>query len=652
MKRVSHRQGAASVVPTLVVVLLALVAPTAEAQTFTVLHTFTGGTDGVWPQGGLVQDTAGNLYGTTFLGGNGFGCNRPPQNIGCGVVFKVNTSGTETVVHRFVGRDGSMPAAGLLIDPNGNIYGTTDFGGTSGRGAVFKLGTASYSFKGQPDGSQPFGSLVQDASGNLYGTTAGGGSSNNGTVFKVDAANNETVLYSFTGGADGSQPFATLIRDAGGNLYGTTAAGGAFGSGTVFKLDMKNNETVLHSFNGADGANPEAGVIRDAAGNFYGTTSRGGAFDKGTVFKLDTSGQETVVHSFTGGADGGNPGASLLLDALGNLYGTTSAGGDLTCGTSTGCGTVFKIDTLGNETVLHSFNGHADGSSPTAGVIMDAAGSLYGTALLGGDFSCRLEGCGTVFILGAVGFDVSVALMGTGSGTVTSTPPGINCGATCSASFAGGTMLTLTATAVAGSAFSGWTGACAGTGSCTLTVNAAKSVSATFNASDFSLAPASANLTVQFGGRGSDIITITPESGSFGSAIQLTCAVAGPSPMPGCVMSPTSVTPGTNSATSTLTIDATGLAMLMPSMSRPLGPFYVAMWFPLALVSLVPVAGRKQRHRCWASCGFLLLSLLMLFDIACGGSSSRQPTSYVVSVTGSANGGMIQHTTQVTVTVH
>ena len=648
MNILSRRQGAARVAPILVVVLLALVATTAQAQTFTVLHTFTGLPDGVWPQGGLVRDTAGNLYGTTFLGGSGLGCPRS----GCGTVFTVETTGTEVVVQRFLGRDGAMPAAELLLDPNGNIYGTTDFGGAFGRGTVFKRGTALYSFQGPPDGSQPFGGLVEDASGNLYGTTAGGGASNNGTVFKVDTTNRETVLYSFSGGADGSLPFATLIRDTAGNLYGTTAAGGAFGSGTVFKLDMTNNETVLHSFNGTDGADPEAGVIQDAAGNFYGTTSRGGALDKGTVFKLDTSGQETVLHSFTGGADGGNPTASLLLDALGNLYGTTSGGGDLTCGTSTGCGTVFKLDMLGNETVLHSFNGKADGSSPIAGVVMDAAGNLYGTALLGGDFSCLQEGCGTVFILGVVGFDVSVALMGTGSGTVTSTPPGINCGATCSASFAGGTMLTLTATAAAGSAFSGWTGACAGTGACTLTVNAAKSVTATFNASNFSLAPASANLTVQFGGRGSDIITITPESGDFGSAIQLTCAVAGPSPIPGCAMSPTSVTPGTNSATSTLTIDATGLAMLMPSMPRPLGPFYVAMWFPLAMVSLVPAAGRKQRHRYWASCGFLLLSLLLLFDIACGGSSSaRQPTSYVVSVTGTANAGMIQHTTQVTVTV-
>jgi uncharacterized repeat protein (TIGR03803 family) len=648
MNMLSCRQGAAHGAPTLVVVLLALVATTAQAQTFTVLHTFTGVPDGVWPQGGLVRDTAGNLYGTTFLGGSGLGCPR----IGCGAVFTVENTGTEVVVQRFLGRDGAMPAAGLLLDPNGNMYGTTDFGGTFGLGTVFKLGTVLYSFQGPPDGAQPFGSLIQDASGNLYGTTAAGGVFNKGTAFKVDATNRETVLYSFSGGADGSLPFAALIRDTVGNLYGTTAAGGAFGSGTVFKLDVANNETVLHSFNGTDGADPEAGLIQDAAGNFYGTTSRGGALDKGIAFKLDTSGQETVLHSFTGGADGGTPSASLLLDASGNLYGTTSGGGDLTCGTSTGCGTVFKIDMLGNETVLHSFNGKADGSSPTAGVVMDAAGNLYGTALLGGDFSCRQEGCGTVFILGAVGFDVSVALMGTGSGTVTSTPPGINCGATCSASFAGGTMLTLTATAAAGSGFSGWAGACTGTGACTLTVNAAKSVSATFNASNFSLAPASANLTVQFGGRGSDIITITPESGGFGSAIQLTCAVAGPSPMPGCAMSPTSVTPGTSSATSTLTIDATGLAMLMPSMPRPLSPFYVAMLFPLAMVSLVPVAGRKQRHRYWASCGFLLLSLLMLFEIACGGSSSgRQPTSYVVSVTGSANAGMIQHTMQVTVTV-
>jgi uncharacterized repeat protein (TIGR03803 family) len=196
------------------------------------------------------------------------------------------------------------------------------------------------------------------------------------------------LFYSFEGGTDGATPRAGLVRDAAGNLYGTTISGGAGGLGTVFKLDAVGSETVLHSFSGADGARPEAGLVRDAAGNLYGTTAGGGASDLGTVFKLDTTGSETVLHSFSG-ADGDSPVAGLVRDAAGNLYGTTAGGG------ASGLGTVFKLDTSGKGRLLHSFTGGAtDGAFPAAGLVPDAAGNLYGTTTQDGAF-----GQGTVFKL-------------------------------------------------------------------------------------------------------------------------------------------------------------------------------------------------------------------------------------------------------------
>jgi len=195
------------------------------------------------------------------------------------------------------------------------------------------------------------GGLVQDSAGNLYGVTRGGGnlSCNDGygcgTVFEVDAAGTETVVHSFIGGNDGTWP-AGLIRDQEGNFYGATSGGGTFGNGTVFKLDASGKETVLYSFSGgADGSQPGAGVVLDASGNIYGSTPSGGAGSCycGVVFVLGTSGKETVLHSFTGGGDGAGPGA-VVLDASGNIYGTAGGGGDLSCGYNReGCGTVFKI---------------------------------------------------------------------------------------------------------------------------------------------------------------------------------------------------------------------------------------------------------------------------------------------------------------------
>ena len=242
-----------------------------------------------------------------------------------------------------------------------------------------------HTFTGSPDGAVPDGGLVRDAQGNLYGTTVLGGAYNYGTVFKLDTTGKETVLYSFTGtGGDGANPYAGLVRDAQGNLYGTTNDGGAsggapFGWGTVFKVDTAGTETVLYSFTGPpDGAVTYAGLVRDAQGNLYGTTWSGGAYDAGTAFKVDTAGTETVLHSFSGtGGDGSEPFAGLVRDAQGNLYGTTVLGGDTACNPPNGCGTVFKVDTSGSETVLYAFTG-ADGAGPEAGLVRDAQGNLYG----------------------------------------------------------------------------------------------------------------------------------------------------------------------------------------------------------------------------------------------------------------------------------
>jgi uncharacterized repeat protein (TIGR03803 family) len=354
----------------------------------TVLHSFTG-LDGIAPQAGVVRDAAGNLYGTTFTG-TGAGT--------AGVVYKLDTAGQETVLYTFTGgADGKEPSFGRLFqDSSGNLYGTTLFGGTGYVGVVYKLDTAGqetvpYNFPSWTDGSRPTAGVIRDSAGVLYGTTEYGGAANAGTVFKVTASGHETVLYSFTGGADGGNPQAGVIRDSTGNLYGTTYYGG-LGQGVVYKLDTAGHETVLHTFGRAsDGAFPYAGVIQDSAGSFYGTTYIGGASGKGAVFELRASGQETVVYSFTGGADGGYPEAGVVLDSAGNLYGTTTSGG------AAGAGVVYKVDTSGQETALYSFTGGADGGNPEAGVVRDSVGNLYGTTPYGG------AGSGVVYEVSSAG---------------------------------------------------------------------------------------------------------------------------------------------------------------------------------------------------------------------------------------------------------
>jgi uncharacterized repeat protein (TIGR03803 family) len=346
----------------------------------TIFYSFPAGTDGGYPTAGVIRDPSGNLYGTTGSGGTA----------GEGVVYKLDTTGQETVLYSFTGgADGSYPYAGVILDSAGNLYGTTQFGGTGNAGVVYRLDTSGhetvlYSFTGGADGGYPNAGVILDPAGNLYGTTWSGGNMNDGVVYKVDAARNEIVLYSFAGGADGADPYAGVIRDPAGNLYGTTQFGGDLDQGVVYKLDTTGHETVLHTFGGADGAHPKSGLIRDSAGNFYGTTFSGGTAEEGVVYKLDTAGHETVLYSVSGVMGEYAPSAGVIRDAEGNLYGRTEAEG-LT-------GIVYKVDTNGNMTVLYSFTEGADGGGPLGGLIFDSVGDLYGTTCFGGK-----RGTGVIF---------------------------------------------------------------------------------------------------------------------------------------------------------------------------------------------------------------------------------------------------------------
>ncbi|MFY9676024.1 MAG: choice-of-anchor tandem repeat GloVer-containing protein, partial [Terriglobales bacterium] len=255
---------------------------------------------------------------------------------------------SETVLYSFLGEpDGANPVTAVTLDAAGNLYGTTDNGGTAGLGTVFKLApdgkeTVLYSFAVQADGANPFAGLVRGKKGYLYGATLYN-SDSYGTLYKVSPKGVHTVLYAFTGGADGADPYGeNLILDKAGNLYGTGYSGGTFEYGVVFELSAAGTESVLYSFTGGtDGGRPYAGVVEDKHGNFYGTTLQGGAFGLGTVYKVTASGTETVLHSFAGGSDGATPYGGVILDSKGNLYGTTAGGG------SSNAGIVFKLSPSG-----------------------------------------------------------------------------------------------------------------------------------------------------------------------------------------------------------------------------------------------------------------------------------------------------------------
>jgi len=401
----------------------------ARCQTESVLYNFgSTPTDGYQPSGGLLMDSSGNLFGTTVAGSDTL-CDLA-EVYGCGIVYELVKSSNgyaEKVLYSFgttsPTSDGASPFAGLIVDTTGNLYGTTTYGGSpnclidlgvDGCGTVFELVKSSsgytenllYTFTG-PDGAYPYASLTMDSSGNLYGTTYSGGACGLGSVFELNKSSGgyaEKVLYSFgCSSSDGWDPYAGVILDSAGNLYGTTESAGASGDGMVFELVNSGGdytENILYSFSGADGQMPSGDLIFDLSGNLYGTTQGGGEYGNGVVFELVNSLNrftEKVLYSFKGPSDndGQTPEPGLVIDASGNLYGNTRLGG--TNCEPDGCGVVFElINSSGSytEKILHRFGAPGDGEVPTAPLLMDSAGNLYGTTDAGGATLCY---CGTVF---------------------------------------------------------------------------------------------------------------------------------------------------------------------------------------------------------------------------------------------------------------
>jgi len=389
-----------------VILSLLFLAAMAKAQTETVLHSFAGGRDGGYPASTLILDPQGNLYGLTV------GDTRTAA--GYGTVFKVAPGGRETVLYSFTeysflgGISGPYGDVDLIRDSEGNLYGSTGYGGNVGNcgadgcGEIFEVsptggGHVVYAFPNlNPSG--PGTPLARDAAGNLYGSA---GNSSYGEIIKLTPTGSVTELYSFTG-SDGWGG-GGLIIDPQGNLYGTSGIGGSsqcsFGCGTAYKLTETGEFQVLHNFSGPDGNYPNAELIRDADGNLYGTARVGGSNSActytggcGIVFEITASGTEIVLYSFGGGSDGLYPYSGLVRDKAGNLYGTTSAGGQGSCFFDLGCGVVFKLAPDGTETILYSFSGGADGGNPQGGLALDSKGNLYGTTLYYG-----AHGYGTVF---------------------------------------------------------------------------------------------------------------------------------------------------------------------------------------------------------------------------------------------------------------
>jgi uncharacterized repeat protein (TIGR03803 family) len=381
---------------------LLLAVPPAWAQTQSVLYAFQGTPDGKTPTSGVVFDALGNLYGVT-------------RDLGArnnGTLYKLAPDGTESTLYSFVVRNGANPSGVPVLDSQGNIYGTTAAGGAhQNQGTVYQVTpggveTVLYSFT-KKGGYAPTGDLIRDEQGNLYGTAALGGlvtaecPRGCGTVFKLSPSGTETVLYEFTGGADGGNPLGGLVADSQGNFYGTTSDGGTLNFGTVFKLTPAGVESVLYSFkSGTDGRNPYGRLTRDAKGNLYGATEHGGGSTNpncfgngcGVIFKVTPAGKGKVLFAFSGGPDGGTPNGGLVFDSLGNLFGTTFVGGVFNSGT------LFKLSPFRHFSAIYSFTGGADGGNPNGDLVFDAQGNLYGTTANGGANKVLCP-CGVVFKL-------------------------------------------------------------------------------------------------------------------------------------------------------------------------------------------------------------------------------------------------------------
>jgi len=447
-----------------------------QAQTIATLTNF-GGTDVADAVGTLVEGSDGNFYGAAGGAGND------------GTIFRVTPDGTLTTLHSFNGSDGRNPQAGLLHATDDNFYGTTSAGGASNHGTVYKLtpqGTFSllHNFSGW-DGASPWARLVQGRDGNFYGTTLSGGAHGGGTVFMITPGATFTTLYAFCSQSnctDGALPDAGLMQASDGNFYGTTSLGGSYGyeyGGTVFKLTPSGTLTTLYSFcsqsNCTDGASPYAGLMQASDGNFYGTTVQGGTYDQGTVFKMTPSGTLTSLYSFCSQdycPDGYDPRSGVMQATDGTLYGTTTSGG--VWGYPGGCGTIFKITADGNLTTLFSFIIFLPTDCYPTGLLQASNGNLYGltSGLTSGTF-------GTFFQFYTTG--KTLYTYTSANGTITSTDGIINCPSTCTHIYPDNTQVSLNATAADGWVFSGWNGACIGSGSCSTAMTQDQYVWASFS---------------------------------------------------------------------------------------------------------------------------------------------------------------------------
>ncbi len=385
--------------------LVLLAALSAQAQQLQQLGLFNGN-NGTNPNPRLVMDAAGNLYGTTFYGGF-YG------TFGPGTVFKLShhSSGwTLTTLYEFHGHaDGSNPWGGVILGPDGALYGTTSGGGSNGAGLVYKLQppsgicrtalcywqeTVLYNFRGEPDGAGPQGDLAFDRAGNLYGTTFYGGqgaNAGNGVVYQMTPSQggwNETVVYAFSGGADGGDPQDGVVIDQAGNLYGVAGRDGAHSQGAVYELSHGSGgwtETVLHSFaGGSDGQYP-AGLTIDATGNLYGETGEGGANNAGTVYQLQPANggfNYNIIFNYSSDTGGPFPVVSLTAADAGNLYGCNVGGAQVAYGTA------FRLTPAQgswNFAALYSFNDY-EGFELNCKPLLDAQGDIFGTASSAGEY--------------------------------------------------------------------------------------------------------------------------------------------------------------------------------------------------------------------------------------------------------------------------
>lgn len=419
-----------SLLSALILLTFAVAEVPTSAQTFSVLHTFTGGADGGRPLTGMIMDPAGNLYGMALAGGTG-SCSYSGGG-GCGTIFELkkhNNSWTFNPLYSFQGgADGEAPVRPLTRGPNGTYYGTTVGGGegtcnvqfVAECGVVFNAGPNAqpprtpllkfrenvlYRFTGGSDGGDPYSTVIFDQAGNIYGTTIGGGANNHGAVFELSPAGGgtyaETVLYSFCPQypcPDGASPYDGLTFDAVGNLYGTTPQGGPNNHGLVFELSPSGSgwiERVIYSFQGgSDGGTPYGGVAMDGAGNLYGNTDQGGSGGGGTVYELTPNGSAWNFNLLYSVPHGGSAIDHVTLDSSGNLYETLQTGGAF------GYGQVLELTHSGNNwnyIDLYDFTDGSDGAYAVGGVVLDPSGNLYGSAEQGAGTGCGNGGCGVVW---------------------------------------------------------------------------------------------------------------------------------------------------------------------------------------------------------------------------------------------------------------